>query len=151
MKTQKPRGWDEMTKSEEKIADLRSSGNAASVTWKLRMLTFRLRSSGLQALKKSNSDSASHRLSCLVLLLVLRKRLLGLDPCSLTPELPMCYSPHFEKSIPFKSTSRDFPISSTLHLLNSPSLQLPICWTPHDLNCTSREHRNPWSHVLCTV
>ena len=30
MKMQKPRGWDEMTKSEEKISDPRSSGNAAT-------------------------------------------------------------------------------------------------------------------------
>ena len=65
------------------------------------------------------SDAASQRLSRLVLLL--RKRLPGLDPRSLTPEIPICYSPHL-----VNTPSPELPNSRTPHLLNSK--------TPHLLN-----------------
>ena len=49
----------------------------------------------------NHTDAASQRLSCLVLLLL--KRLPGLDPCSLTPELTMCKNPHLLNLIWVKS------------------------------------------------
>ena len=86
-----------------------------------------LSSGPLCLINTSNSDAAKQRLSCLVLLL--RKRLPGLDPCSLTPELPMCYSPHL-----VNFSSAELPISSTPHLLNSPPPELT-----HLLNSPSCE------------
>ena len=67
------------------------------------------------------SDAAAQRLSRLVLLL--RKRLPGLDPCSFTPELAICYNPH---------------------LINSQSRELYISWTSHLLNSRSPEHQISW-------
>ena len=93
-------------------------------------------------LSTSHSDAASQHLSCLVLLL--RKRLLGLDTCSLNPELTICYNPHV-----VNSPSPELSISWTYHLLNSsspellfvnlPSTELPISCTPHLFNSPYRE------------
>ena len=57
----------------------------------------------------------------------LRKRLPELDPCSLTPEIPICYCPHL-----VNTPSPELPISGTPHFVPSPSL---TCSPSHSVLC----------------